>query len=195
MNYGRSLINRNRVVFASLALLALTALGGCQQFATYPGVEVTSGFQRADAEPVPTILACSVRYARDRYLDGEMLPINLPEKTPASVYDKTIAHLTGGKTEEPLPECRPMIFPEERAIHFTEIRTRAMHAQVDMIYPTKDGFYQFVTVTLERTVIHPWRVKGDRKWLVRKIEVPGPNFVPAPPEEEPTEQMAKSVRR
>jgi len=193
MHHGRSLLNRNLVVFAALAAMILGNLGGCQQFATYPGVEVTSSFQRADAEPVPTILACSVRYARDRYLIGEILPINLPEKTPASVYDKTIAHLTSAKSEDPLPECRPMIFPEERALHFVEIRTRAMHAQVDMIYPTADGFYQFVTLTLERTVVQPWRVKGERKWLVRKIEVPAPNFVPAP-EEDPKEKMARTMR-
>ena len=193
MYHGRSLTNRKNHAFAALVLVVTAAFGGCQQFATYPGVEVTSSFQRADAEPVPTILACSVRYARDRYLDGEILPINLPEKTPSTVYDKTIAHLTDPKAEEPLPECRPMIFPEERAIHFTEIRTRAMHAQVDMIYPAKDGFYQFVTLTLERTVVNPWRVKGERKWLVRKIETPGPNFVPAP-QIDPMEKMAKSRR-
>jgi hypothetical protein len=194
MHHGRSLTNRKNHLFAALALVVTAMFGGCQQFATYPGVEVTSGFQRADAEPVPTILACSARYARDRYMNGEMLPINLPEKTPASVYDKTIAHLTSDKNVELVPECRPMIFPEEPAIHFTEIRTRAMHAQVDMIYPTSGGFYQFVTLTLERSVLEPWRVKGERKWLVRKIEVPVPNFEPAPPEEDPKEEMAKAQR-
>lgn len=193
MHHGRAHMNRKFVAIATLAIAALGMLGGCQQFATYPGVEVTSKFQRADAEPVPTILACCVRYARDRYLNGEILPINLPEKTPASVYDKTIAHLTSGKNGDALPECRPMIFPDEPAIHFTEIRTRAMHAQVDMIYPTENGFHQFVTLTLERTVMQPWRVKGERKWLVRGVEVPPPHFVPAP-EEDPKEKMARTMR-
>ena len=98
------------------------------------------------------------------------------------VYEKVFTHLDGG---------RPMQIPGERAIHITEVRTRAMHAQVDMMYPTPKGFYQFVTLTLERSVLESWRVKSERKWAMRDVRPPTPNFVPPPPTDEPQQQTAQ----
>lgn len=166
------------VILAGLEMV----MGGCQQYATYPPVEVTARMQRPAAEPVPTIIADAVLYARDNFVGGQALPINLPEEVPATVYEKVFTHLDGG---------RPMQIPGERAIHITEVRTRAMHAQVDMMYPTPKGFYQFVTLTLERSVLESWRVKSERKWAMRDVRPPTPNFVPPPPTDEPQQQTAQ----
>ena len=180
MSMGRiSGFSRCAVVLGLLA--ALTA--GCQQYATYPPVEITAKLQRPAAEPVPTIIATSVQYARDNFVASKTLPINLPEGVPPSVYDKVFTHLGGGQ---------PLQSPEEEAIHITEIRTRGMDAQVDMTYPRTDGLYQLVTLTLQHSLMQKWHVKSMRKWALRDVEAPKPNYVarPAPPPtptQEPTE--------
>jgi hypothetical protein len=170
---------KNAALASTIAMCGLH-LGGCQQMATYPGVEVTAKYQRPAAEPVPTIIAVSAKYIRDHYLDGRDLPINLPEGVPSTVYDKVFTHLDGG---------RPMVFPDEQAIHFTEIRTRTMNAQVDVIFPDSGGFNQFYTLSLEHSVLEKWHVKSERKWAMGAIKTPAPNYV-APEPEQPKEQTA-----
>ena len=138
------------VILAGLEMV----MGGCQQYATYPPVEVTARMQRPAAEPVPTIIADAVLYARDNFVGGQALPINLPEEVPATVYEKVFTHLDGG---------RPMQIPGERAIHITEVRS----------------------------VLESWRVKSERKWAMRDVRPPTPNFVPPPPTDEPQQQTAQ----
>jgi hypothetical protein len=160
--------------------------------ATYPAVEVTGKYQWPSAEPVPRILAVCYDYAQDRFVSSEPLPINLPEGVPADVYEKVFAHLN---KEHPSGTSvyRPMIFPDEKAVHFTEVRTRGTHAQVDMIYPTQHGFNQFVTLTLDRSVLEPWKVRSERKWVTRNLKAPTPNYV-APPDEDAKRKMANAKR-
>lgn len=166
---------------AGFGLLAAIATG-CQQYATYPPVEITAKLQRPAAEPVPTIIATSVQYARDNFVASKTLPINLPEGVPPSVYDKVFTHLGGGQ---------PLQSPEEEAIHITQIRTRGMDAQVDMTYPRTDGLYQLVTLTLEHNLMEKWHVISVRKWALRDVEAPKPNYVARPaapsPKPEPIE--------
>jgi hypothetical protein len=97
------------------------------------------------------------------------------------VYDKVFTHLGGG---------HPLMSPEEEAIHITQIRTRGMDAQVDMTYPRTDGLYQLVTLTLEHSVMTKWHVKSFRRWALRDVEAPKPNYVAAPVQEKPAEPAA-----
>src|SRR5262245_20803381 len=67
---------------AAVGALLAAAVTGCQQYATYPPVEVTAKLQRPAAEPVPTIIATSIQYARDNFVASKTLPINLPAGVP-----------------------------------------------------------------------------------------------------------------
>lgn len=149
--------------------------GGCQQWSTYPPVEVTSRLQRPAAEPLPTIIADSIKYTREHYTNGQDLPINLPTGMPASVYDKVIAHLGAGQ---------PMQSSGEKAVHITEVRTRGFDAAVDLMYPRSDTLYQPVTLTLQRSVLAGWRVIATRTWQYKDATPPGPNFTAPPVEPE-----------
>ena len=168
---------------ATLALLgaALSAAAGCSPWSTYPPVEVSAAqkLTRPTFEPVPTVMATAIRYARSTYLEGREVAINLPRGAPAEAYDKVFAKLDaeGGGG-------RPMTVPGEPALHIVEVRTRAMDAQVDLIYPRADGLNQFVTLTLRREVFEDWRVKSARPWRLRNVELPQPNYVPPPATDE-----------
>jgi hypothetical protein len=172
MNHQRYRSSASGLLAAAFLLIGLAS--GCQQWSTYPPVELTARLQRPAAEPVPTVIAESIRYAREKFLDGRDLPINLPQGVSAAVYDKVFAHLGGG---------RPMQAAGESAIHITEVRTRAMNAQVDMIYPRADGIHQFVTLTLEHGMFEKWRVVRSKPWVMRDVVPPGPNYVSPPPEQ------------
>lgn len=177
MSQGRTVA---RVVRIAFFLAVCGAIGGCQQWSTYPPIEmpITARMQRPAAEPVPNIIAISIQYAEDRLGVEKGLPINLPEGVPASVYEKVFAHLGGG---------RPMTQPGERAIHIKEVRTRGMDAQVDMLYPRSDGLYQFATLTLGHYVFEKWQVRSVRKWGVPAVP-PVPNYVAPPPPKEKEEK-------
>lgn len=192
MVHGR-ITRTGTIVGLTAAFMALAVFSGCQQMATYPAIEVTGKYQWPSAEPVPTIVAECYRYAQQKYVKGEALPINLPENVPADVYDKVLVHLNKD-TAEGESTYRPMIFPDEKAIHFTEVRTRGMHAQVDLIYPTTAGFHQLVTLSLDRSVVERWKVRSERKWLTRNLPTPQPNYVPPPPGMDAKQKMAAAKR-
>lgn len=153
----------------ALSVLVAGALGltGCQQYATYPPVEVTAHMQRPEAEPVPTIIAQTVVYARERYTISADLPLNLPEHMTAATYDRVFAHLQGGQ---------PMQHAAESALHITAVRTRGQHAQVDLVFPATSGFHESCTIELERGLFEEWRVTGARKWAFGRVQPPSPNY-------------------
>jgi hypothetical protein len=186
MSQGRKLQESFAAPFMLMVkamFMVVVAVGnGCQQFSTYPPVElpVAARLQRPAAEPVPTIIARSVEYVRERFGVAGDLPLNLPEGVPASVYDKVFARLGGGE---------PMMQPGQRAIHIVQVRTRGMDAQVDLIYPRPDGPHQEVTLTLGHYVFQKWQVRSVRKWGVPVHSPPPPHYVaPPPPPPTPAEQ-------
>lgn len=154
-------------------LAAASLLTACSPWSTYPPVEVKTATKltRETWEPVPTVMAAAVRYARDRFTPDEDLPVNLPEGTPSTVYDKVFAKLGYG---------RPLLNAGEKAVHVTEVRTRGFNAQVDLVYTKPTGMNQLVTLTLTRTLVDPWHVTGSRPWQLRDFTVPAPNYVPPP---------------
>jgi len=152
-------------------LIAMSLLGACSPWSTYPPIEVKTAtkLSRETWEPVPTVMAVAVKYAREHFTPDEDLPVNLPEGTPAAVYDKVFLKLGYG---------RPLLNAGEKAVHIKEVRTRGFNAQVDLIYTKSTGMNQLVTLTLSRTLVESWRVTGSRPWQLRDFQAPPPNYVP-----------------
>jgi hypothetical protein len=177
MRHGRI----NSTLVAPAVGVALTiALSACAPSATYPPVETTAKLTKPTFEPMPTVMAAAIKFTRENYTKDLDLPINLPAGMPPQAYDKVFAKLGDG---------RPMTTAGEPAIHITEVRTRTFNAQVDLIYPRRDGFNQFITLTMKRSVLENYRVDRVRPWQLRDVTAMTPNYVapPPPPEEADTE--------
>ena len=181
MKHGRS------TIAALIVGLVIVVATGCSPWATYPPVEIKPAKQltRESWEPVPTVMAVAVQYARDTYTKDQDLAINLPEGTPALVYDKVIAKVGEG---------RPLRNAGEPAIHIKEVRTRGFDAQVDLVYARPDGMHQLVTLTLNRTVFQSWRVVNARPWQLRDFTPPAPNYVPPPVDEKAVAEEAATTQ-
>ncbi|MCI0366497.1 MAG: hypothetical protein L0219_21760 [Phycisphaerales bacterium] len=159
------------VVIAALSIIFV----GCARQATYPPVEVTAKLVKPTSEPIPSVMAAAIRYAREMYVKGQDMAINLPAGMPAEVYERVFGKIGGG---------RPMTSAGEKAIHIQEVRTRSSDAQVDLIYPRQDGFNQFVTLTLHRELLSSFRVKSAKAWQLRDVKTPEPGYVAPAPESE-----------
>jgi hypothetical protein len=158
----------NPIKFLAAASGLTIILAACAPSSTYPPVETTARLTKPTFEPVPTVIATAIRYAQENYTKDQDVAINLPPGVPAAAYDKVFAKLGGG---------RPMMNPDEPAIHITEVRTRNFNAQVDMIYPRADGLNQFVTLSMKRSVLENYRVERARPWQLRDVASMAPNYV------------------
>ncbi len=158
--------------FAALLGLA-AALSGCARWATHPPIEGTERSGGPSVEPIPSLMADAIRFAHDRYGGQDDVIINLPEGTPAAVYEMVTERLGSG---------RPMMASSERAYHVTEVRVRGLDAQVDLLSPRKDGYYHFVTISFRLDLLHGYRVASTRLWRIREEPLP-PNYKPRPPPE------------
>ncbi len=158
--------------FAALLGLA-AALSGCSRWATHPPLEGTRPSGGPTAEPIPSLMADAIRFAHNRYGGHDEVIINLPEGTPAAVYEMVTDRLGSG---------RPMMASSERAYHVIEVRVRGLDAQVDLLSPRKDGYYHFVTISFRQDLLRGYRVASTRLWRIRE-EPPSPHFTsPTPPE-------------
>src|SRR5262249_35643865 len=87
---------RIKLIKAMLAGALFTiALSACASKATYPPIETTTRFAPSTSEPVPTVIATAIKYAKLKYLNDEDVAINLPAGIPARTYDKVFAKLGG----------------------------------------------------------------------------------------------------
>lgn len=169
MNNDRA--RHGRFAVLALGLVALAGFSGCSSWSTYPPVETKAAqvFSQPTREPVPTIIAAALNYARREYTPDKNLPINLPAGCSWEVYHRVFERVSG--------EPRPMLKAGEPAIAITEVRTRLWEAEVDLIYPRGDGLNQLVTIHVERNATEPWRVKSARLWQIRNEAMPDPNYV------------------
>lgn len=156
-------------------------LGGCTPMATYPPIEGSFELSGPSTEPIPALMVASIRYVHDKFGgEGGDYAINLPAGTPAKVYDLVIKRLDAG---------RPMQDPAEPAYHVTAVRVRGWSAEVDIFHPRRDGFYEFVTLSMQRDILPMYKVTNTRMWRTGDVP-PGPNYVAANAElaaAEPTE--------
>ena len=161
---------------AQLVLLMTLSmvLAGCTPWATYPPVEGTVELNQPTLQPIPTLMADAIRFAREHYAPEHALVINLPPDTPAEVYSKVIAALGEG---------RPMDAADESAFHVQTVRVRALNAEVDVIYPRMGQVHELATIRFKKKVWGRYEVENTRLWRFA-VEPPGPHYVP-PPEVEP----------
>ena len=154
---------------AALLGMSLVVVTACAPIATYPPVDGAVELSSPALEPIPTLMAESIRYAQSRYGDGAAgFAINLPPNTPAAVYETVIARLG---------RCHPQFDADEPAYHVTSVRAMGLKAEVDLFYPRADGFYEFVTISFRRDVLSGYEVLSTRLWRIDD-QPPGPNYQP-----------------
>lgn len=157
-------------------VMAAGVLSSCAPWSTYPPVETTGRFTKPTFEPMPTVMATAIRFAQEKYVKDQNLPINLPEGTPAQAYQKVFEKLGKGEGHTD---------PAKKALHITQVRTRGFDAQVDLIYPRADGLHQQVTLTLRGNALFKYRVVSERPWRLRDVTPPAPSYVPIPEKNPP----------
>ena len=171
MNYVRSTV-RPCVIFACL-LAAASLLSACSPWQTYPKVEGSLSIGSAKTEPVPTLMAEAIRHSHDKWGNRTYSPtepaINLPEGTPAEVYVVVTEKLGGGQ---------PMMSTGQLAYHITEVRVRALDAEVDLMYPTADGMMREATLSFQKDIWSKFRVTAVRPWRVPVRTTPPPHYQP-----------------
>lgn len=164
---------RIRSVNGMLMFMVLL-IAGCAPWVTYPPIEGAARVGDARFEPVPAIITEAIRYSNERFarMEGEIV-FNLPEGTPPAMFE-SIARRIGN--------ARPMTPDDEMAIHVTEVRVRALDAEVDMVYPRPDGHHEMITLTMRQRLLHHYTVRHTRLW---RIQVTPPPAQYAPPDPQP----------
>jgi hypothetical protein len=155
------------VRFAGLGFLATAVLlGGCTMWATYPPIQGAAGIDDPKLSPIPDLMADAIWYAYDE--DGQPAPLvfNLPEGTPAAVFDMVTARLPEGSYA--------MTSPDQRAYHVYEVRVRSFDAQVDVIDTEPGGSPALTTFSFQRA-LDGNTVTAVRHWRVR-VDVPAPTY-------------------
>jgi len=171
-------VHRLCTVVALAAGSLMPFASGCAPFATYPPVEGSLGIDNPQYEPVPSIMADAIWYTHQRFGDGrDSFAINLPEGTEPEVYDKVIENLGRGT---------PMTDPGEWAYHITQIRSRGLQAEADVIYPRAGAPHGFLTVKM-RKAWETYEVESAKVWNI-PTHVPAPNWYP---HEETTELVSE----
>ncbi len=160
--------------FLAILVLVVLSAGGCSRWATHPPLEGTGASGQTSAVPSPSLMADAIRFAHNHYRGHDEVIINLPEGTPAAVYEMVTDRLGSG---------RPMMASSERAYHVTEVRVRGLDAQVDLLSPRKDGYYHFVTISFRQDLLRGYQVASTRLWRIRE-EPPAPNYRSPPPRPE-----------
>lgn len=158
-----------RLVIACTGLGVGIALASCAPFATYPPIEGASSIDNPAYEPVPSIMAAAIQHVHARFGGEREYFINLPAGCPAKVYDLVIAKLGTGT---------PMTQPDQWTYHVTQVRSRAMNAECDLVFPRAGGGVGQITVHL-RKELTGYSVQSSKIWNL-PVEAPPPHYVPAP---------------
>lgn len=159
-------------------MMALLLLSACTPWAAYPELEGGYEFHNPLLEPMPSLMAESIRWTHANHGSGhDDFVINLPAGTPLSLYD-SMRRRVGG--------AGPMTSTEQWAYHIFQVKARGGQGQVDILYPKDEpGSYEFATLFLNHDIPGGWRVEDQRIWRV-PFDVPQPNY--AAPNSTPTEE-------
>ena len=152
---------------ALIVSIIILTLAGCASTSTYPPSPGFADSVDASVEPIPTLMAEAIRYAQIHYGQvGEDIAINLPPGTPSSVYNAVAQQLGNG---------HPQFDSAEPAYHIVEVRLKTMAADVDIYYPRKGLYHEFVTMSFTQNLIGKYKVKHTRLWRLTK-NPPEPNY-------------------
>ena len=151
-----------------LYLFIACAIMGCSPIATFPPIETEAATKFADAtrKPVPRIMAVVIEYAHDNYGWMDNIVFNLPEGVGYEAYALVNEKLGGAK---------PMTNDGQLAYHIVQLRVRGFNAEADVVFPTKSGMFQEVTIRLH-TDPFGTKVTSDRVWAIPIHESPAPTF-------------------
>ena len=162
------MIHGRAAIFAGLATIG-AVVAGCAQFTSHPPLETMAGLTDARMEPIPTLMAESIRYTHQTHGTGsDTFAYNLPEGTSYEVYQSVARRLHSG---------RPMTEPMEPAYHVQSVRARGTLAEVDVLHPGPDAAYELVTISFRLRLFEGWRVDRTRTWRIPK-EAPAPTYQP-----------------
>jgi hypothetical protein len=125
--------------FASLSLAACVLAAGCSAPRTWPSVTGESGLS-SDAPPLPQVVISALKYAHAQIAKDAPLVYNLPEQINEPAFATFERGLAPGK---------PMCPGDTNVWTVRSARIDGSKAQVDVEYPSRDGFYQTVTVHLQ----------------------------------------------
>jgi hypothetical protein len=152
-----------------LLFVILFIVVGCTPVATYPPVEndMALAFSDSTNEPIPTILAESLRYAHEHFGGVDGIVFYLPDSMSSETYAIVRERVEG---------ATPLHSTEQTAYYVTALRKRPFHAEVDVVFPSTTGQCEQATIYLSSSLIEPWRVLRDRVWLVPINELPLPNY-------------------
>lgn len=178
------------------ALLTL-ATQGCVGYAVYPPQEGMRGFKNPNSDPLPTLMAESVKWVTVRYpassqaewssgpavMPGQeaKFVVNLPAGVNRQVYQSVVRNCgPGALAMEPGVESLP-------TYHVARIWVQGDDAKVDVIRPVagvpgnaKESRQVTQGITLRlRGGLSAWRVTSHNVWTVGALPVPAINYVPA----------------
>ena len=183
--------------FAFLPLVMLCMLGvvACTPYATYPPTSNVEPLVPG-LYPVPQVMGKSLQTAYNKtsgtVLEGEEVP-NLIYSLPSGISEgnwKQVGNLIDVEGARALTED-----DYRRGMPFwsvEQVRIRNQRAEVDVIFPTSDGFER-ATVILESDPFTAFEVKFFQRWRV-PVEKPAftypSNKAPEAPEDENSSQEA-----
>jgi hypothetical protein len=146
----------------------LTVAAGCTPWATYPPIEGAAGINNPELNPIPEVMAVSIREMHER--DGASGPIvfNLPAGMPERLYHR-VAKLIGAG-------ARPMMNVGEQAYHVCEVRVRGTEAEVDIVHPGPGGSPRLATVACRPTMAHGFEPRSVRPYRFVVDEPLLPNY-------------------
>lgn len=134
----------DRIGSARLATLACLAAAstffvGCSAPRTWPSAGGSSVIS-ADTPPLPQVVISSLKYAHEQIAKESPLVYNLPSDMNVPAFATYERGLAPGK---------PMCPGDTNVWTVRQARIDGSKAQVDIEYPSRDGFYQTVTVHLQ----------------------------------------------
>ena len=122
------------VAAGSLALAA----AGCSAPRTWPSDGDPSSIS-VDTPPLPQVVIASLNYAHTEIAPNTPLVYNLPQEMNIAAW---------GTFERGLAPGKPMCPGDTHVWTVRKVRIDGSKAQVDIEFPSRDGFYQSVTVHL-----------------------------------------------
>ncbi len=124
-------------------VLGCAALGmvayGCSMPRSFPSASGSQGLS-ADSPPLPQVITQAMNYAHKAIAPKTAMVFNLPVETNAAAWTTY---------ERMLEPAKPMCPGDAKVWTVRQARIDGSVAQVDIECPTRDGFYQLITVHMK----------------------------------------------
>ncbi len=153
-----------RTLLVSTVALTALAVGGCAPTATYPKIEGSVAISNPRLAPLPELMADAIEAVRGDVAteDGGRVAFNLPENTPAAVWNEVARRVDGGV---------PATDADASIAHVLQVRLRMGQAEVDVVVEPAGAVPGLVTLSMEQRAFRDWTITRRRDWRV-PAEVP-----------------------